>query len=378
MSYLFQNYKRANVEFVKAELNELLDTNGNKYLDFSSDIGVTNLGFHPYVKEQLEKQVAQIWHTPNLYLNTLQEDVAQLLVRQYDYCVYFCNSGAEANEAAIKLARKYTGKQSIICFDQSFHGRTYGAMSATGQGKIKAGFGDVVPHFSYAKFNDINSVKSLITKDTAAIMLELIQGESGIHVAKSSFIKQLSQLCHAHDILLIVDEVQTGIGRTGKCFAFEHYDIEPDIVTSAKGLANGVPVGAMLGKRRLSHVFDYGSHGSTFGGNKLAMTAAKATLEIINKAHFLNHVSKKSEELFFKLNNALVDNPHIIDIRGKGLMIGIETDLDLSQLVVKARERGLIILTAGQNVIRLLPPLTISSQEINRAIRVLRDIFNES
>lgn len=330
MSYLFQNYKRASVEFVKAEGNELIDKNGNKYLDFSSGIGVTNLGFHPYVKEQLQKQVANIWHTPNLYLNTLQEDVAQLLVRQYNYCVYFCNSGAEANEAAIKLARKYTGKQSIISFKQSFHGRTYGAMSATGQSKIKAGFGDVVPHFSYAKFNDINSVKSLITKDTAAIILELIQGESGIHVAKSSFIKQLCQLCNEYNILLIVDEVQTGIGRTGKCFAFEHYDIEPDIVTTAKGLANGVPVGAMLGKTSLSHVFDYGSHGSTFGGNKLAMIAAKATLEIISKEHFLNDVSKKSEELFTKLNKALFDNPHIIDIRGKGLMIGIETDLDLA------------------------------------------------
>lgn len=377
MSYLFQNYKRSNIEFVKAQGNELIDKNGNKYLDFSSGIGVTNLGFHPLLIDALQQQINLIWHTPNLYINTLQEEVAKSLVDDQDYCVYFCNSGAEANEAAIKLARKFTSKQSIICFEQSFHGRTYGAMSATGQSKIKYGFGDGVPHFSFAKFNDIESVKSLISSDTAAIMLELIQGESGIHLAQSTFINQLNQLCKDNNILLIIDEIQTGIGRTGTLFAYEQYGIQPDIITSAKGLANGITCGAMIGHRRLSHAFDYGSHGSTFGGNKLAMTVAKETLSILNDKEFLDQISLKGKILLTKLKKQLNDNTNVIDIRGKGLMIGIETTLNIEQLVNEARRRGLIVLPAGKNVIRLLPPLTITSQQIDKAISILNQIFNK-
>lgn len=208
-------------------------------------------------------------------------------------------------------------------------------------------------------------------------MLELIQGESGIHLAQSTFINQLNQLCKDNNILLIIDEIQTGIGRTGTLFAYEQYGIQPDIITSAKGLANGIPCGAMIGHRRLSHAFDYGSHGSTFGGNKLAMTVAKETLSIVKDKEFLNQISLKGKTLLAKLKKQLNDNPNIIDIRGKGLMIGIETTLNIEQLVNEARRRGLIVLPTGQNVIRLLPPLTITSQQIDKAISILNQIFNK-
>lgn len=288
MTKLFSNYKRAAIDFASAQGNYLTDTTGNTYLDFSSGIGVTNLGYHPYVNQALTEQVGKILHQPNLYHNQLQEDVAGLLIGDKDYLAFFCNSGAEANEAAIKIARKASGKQEIITFQNSFHGRTFGSMSATGQDKIKQGFGEGVPHFSYAIFNDIDSVKALASDETAAIMLELVQGESGVQPADKDFVKALADFCKETGIYLIVDEVQTGLGRTGKLYAYEHYDIEPDIFTLAKGLANGVPVGAMLAKSSLGEAFSYGSHGSTFGGNKLAMAAAKATLEVMLVPGFLD------------------------------------------------------------------------------------------
>ena len=222
MTKLFKNYKRAAIEFIKAEGNYLFDQDGKKYLDFSTGIGVTNLGFHPQVKSALQAQVDKIWHTPNLYQNSLQEEVAEKLIGNKDYLAFFANSGAEANEAAIKIARKSTGKQEIITFENSFHGRTFGAMSATGQDKIKEGFGDCVPHFKYAIFNDLDSVKKLVTSQTAAVMLELIQGESGVQPANPDFVRDLAGYCKKQNILLIVDEVQTGMGRTGKLYSFDY------------------------------------------------------------------------------------------------------------------------------------------------------------
>ena len=216
MTKLFSNYKRATIDFASAQGNYLTDTVGKTYLDFSSGIGVTNLGYHPHVNQALTEQVGKILHQPNLYHNQLQEDVADLLIGDKDYLAFFCNSGAEANEAAIKIARKASGKQEIITFQNSFHGRTFGSMSATGQDKIKQGFGEGVPHFSYAIFNDIDSVKALTSEETAAIMLELVQGESGVQPADKDFVKALSDFCKETGIYLIVDEVQTGIGRTGK------------------------------------------------------------------------------------------------------------------------------------------------------------------
>ena len=377
MTYLFQNYKRASIEFVKAEGSYLIDSEGKAYLDFSSGIGVTNLGFHPQVQQALIQQAGRIWHSPNLYLSSLQEQVAQELAGSYDYLAFFCNSGAEANEAAIKLARKATGKQGIITFQQSFHGRTFGAMAATGQDKIKEGFGDGVPHFSYAVYNDLASVEDLVNQDTAAVMLELVQGESGVRPAEAAFVKDLADFCQQEGLLLIVDEVQTGMGRTGQLYSFEHYGIIPDIVTLAKGLANGLPAGALLGKSRLASALGPGSHGSTFGGNKLAMAAALETLHIMKEADFLEEVRSKSAILLEQLQLAFQDHPKISAVRGLGMMIGIETSASLSRLVEVARQKGLIILTAGENVIRLLPPLTISREEIQQGIAVLKEVFSE-
>ena len=377
MTYLFENYKRAPIEFVKAEGSYLIDSEGKAYLDFSSGIGVTNLGFHPQVQQALLQQAGRIWHSPNLYLSSLQEQVAQELAVSYNYLAFFCNSGAEANEAAIKLARKATGKQGIITFQQSFHGRTFGAMAATGQDKIKKGFGDGVPHFSYAVYNDLASVEKLVNQDTAAVMLELVQGESGVRPAEVTFVKNLADFCRREEILLIVDEVQTGMGRTGQLYSFEHYGIIPDIVTLAKGLANGLPVGALLGKSSLAPAFGPGSHGSTFGGNKLAMAAALETLHIMKEAGFMEEVRSKSAILLEQLQFAFQDHPKISAVRGLGMMIGIETSASLSKIVEAARQKGLIILTAGENVIRLLPPLTISREEIQQGIAVLKEVFYE-
>ena len=377
MTYLFENYKRAPIEFVKAAGSYLIDSEGETYLDFSSGIGVTNLGFQPQVQQALIQQAGRIWHSPNLYLSSLQEQVAQELAGSYDYLAFFCNSGAEANEAAIKLARKATGKQGIITFQQSFHGRTFGAMAATGQDKIKEGFGDGVPHFSYAVYNDLASVEKLISQDTAAVMLELVQGESGVRPAEVTFVKNLADFCQREGILLIVDEVQTGMGRTGQLYSFEHYGIIPDIVTLAKGLANGLPAGALLGKSSLAPAFGPGSHGSTFGGNKLAMAAALETLHIMKEAGFMEEVRSKSAILLEQLQLAFQDHPKISAVRGLGMMIGIETSDSLSKIVEAARQKGLIILTAGENVIRLLPPLTISREEIQQGIAILKEVFSE-
>ena len=377
MTYLFENYKRAPIEFVKAEGSYLIDSEGKTYLDFSSGIGVTNLGFQPQVQQALIQQAGRIWHSPNLYLSSLQEQVAQELAGSYDYLAFFCNSGAEANEAAIKLARKATGKQGIITFQQSFHGRTFGAMAATGQDKIKEGFGDGVPHFSYAVYNDLASVEKLVNQDTAAVMLELVQGESGVRPAEAAFVKDLADFCRREEILLIVDEVQTGMGRTGQLYSFEHYGIIPDIVTLAKGLANGLPSGALLGKSSLAPAFGPGSHGSTFGGNKLAMAAALETLHIMKEAGFLEEVRSKSDILLEQLQLAFQNHPKISAVRGLGMMIGIETSASLSKIVEAARQKGLIILTAGENVIRLLPPLTISREEIQQGIAILKEVFSE-
>ena len=377
MTYLFENYKRAPIEFVKAEGSYLIDNEGKAYLDFSSGIGVTNLGFHPQVQQALIQQAGRIWHSPNLYLSSLQEQVAQELAGSYDYLAFFCNSGAEANEAAMKLARKATGKQGIITFQQSFHGRTFGAMAATGQDKIKEGFGEGVPHFSYAVYNDLASVEKLVNQDTAAVMLELVQGESRVRPAEAAFVKNLADFCQQEGILLIVDEVQTGMGRTGQLYSFEHYGIIPDIVTLAKGLANGLPAGALLGKSSLASALGPGSHGSTFGGNKLAMAAALETLHIMKEAGFLEEVRTKSDILMEQLQLAFQEHPKISAVRGLGMMIGIETSASLSRLVEAARQKGLIILTAGENVIRLLPPLTISREEIQQGIAILKEVFSQ-
>lgn len=375
MTKLFQNYKRESIEFIKAADNYLVDKEGNFYLDFSSGIGVTNLGFHKQVKQAVSEQLEAIWHSPNLYQNSLQEQVADLLIGDEDYLAFFCNSGAESNEAAIKLARKFSGKSDIITFKQSFHGRTFGAMSATGQEKIQLGFGPLVEGFHYAIYNDLESVKQLVTENTAAVMLELVQGEGGVIPADKDFVAELAHYCKEQGLLLIVDEVQTGIGRTGTLFAYQQYGISPDIVTLAKGLANGLPVGAMLGKSALGTAFTYGSHGTTFGGNKLVLSSSKAVLEILTE-DFLAKVRFKASYLQDQLAKQLGNLPTVVTIRGLGLMLGIQVTGDLGTIVTQARKNGLIVLTAGSDVIRLLPPLTITEEEIERAVSILAECLS--
>ncbi|HFI0288550.1 TPA: acetylornithine transaminase [Streptococcus suis] len=375
MTKLFQNYKRESIEFIKAADNYLVDKEGNFYLDFSSGIGVTNLGLHKQVKQAVSEQLEAIWHSPNLYQNSLQEKVADLLIGDEDYLAFFCNSGAESNEAAIKLARKFSGKSDIITFKQSFHGRTFGAMSATGQEKIQLGFGPLVEGFHYAIYNDLESVKQLVTENTAAVMLELVQGEGGVIPAEKDFVAELAHYCKEQGLLLIVDEVQTGIGRTGTLFAYQQYGISPDIITLAKGLANGLPVGAMLGKSALGTAFTYGSHGTTFGGNKLVLSSSKAVLEILTE-DFLAKVRVKASYLQDQLAKQLGNLPTVVAIRGLGLMLGIQVTGDLGTIVTQARKNGLIVLTAGSDVIRLLPPLTITEEEIERAVSILAECLS--
>ncbi|MEB1806217.1 MAG: acetylornithine transaminase [Bacillaceae bacterium] len=377
MSSIFPTYARWDVTVQKAEGAILIDTNEKEYLDFTSGIGVCNLGHnHPVVHQKVKEQLDQVWHVSNLFHIPTQEQAAQMLTDHScgDY-VFFCNSGAEGNEGAIKLARKYTGKWKIISFKQSFHGRTFGSMSATGQEKIHEGYGPLLPQFEYALFNDIESVKSLIDDKVAAVMIEVIQGEGGVHPADPQFMAELQQLCIDHKLLLIVDEVQTGIGRTGKAFAYEHYNLSPDIIVSAKGLGNGFPIGAVIGKEKLKEAFGPGSHGSTYGGNPLATAAACAVMSQVFQPEFLQEVELKGNYFKELLNEKLTSSNFVKEIKGKGLMIGIECDGEVGSLITKMREKGFLALSAGPNVIRLLPPLTVTNEQLEQAATVLAEVL---
>lgn len=373
MSALFPTYSRWNIEVSHAKGTKLYDTDGKEYLDFVSGIAVCNLGHcHPKVTKAVEEQLHKIWHASNLFHVPIQEEVAQLLVQNSagDY-VFFCNSGAEANEAAIKLARKHTQKAKIITFYQSFHGRTFATMAATGQEKIQKGFGPLLEKFEYLPYNDIEALQNADLSDVAAIMLEVIQGEGGVHPATEAFIEKVKEVCEKNDCLLIVDEVQTGIGRTGKPFAHQHFGLEPDIFTTAKGLGNGLPVGAMIGKAHLKEAFGAGSHGSTFGGNPVAMAAAKATLEEIFQPAFLQDVEEKGQFFKEQLQTALASSDRVKEVRGKELILGIECVDAVGDVILQLQKEGLLVLVAGPNVIRLLPPLIVSKEEIEIAVKKL-------
>lgn len=375
MSKLFNNYGRMPFEIVSGTGCRVTDDSGKEYLDFTSGIGAVNVGYgNPSVQEAMVAQSRELWHMPNLYESRLQEEVAELLTVDHDYLAFFCNSGAEANEAAIKLARKATGRSDLITFTDSFHGRTYGGMSATGQAKIHAGFAPLVPGFTYLPYNQLAPLEEALNPQVAAVMLEVIQGEGGVMPAEEEWLKQVAELCQKNGSLLIIDEVQTGMGRTGKLFGFENYGIEPDIITLAKGLGNGFPVGAMLGKPELGEAFGPGSHGSTFGGNKLAMAAAKAVLQQMDH-DFLAQVTKVSQQLFDDL--AEIDSPKVTGIRGKGLMIGIDLvpEVPVGEIMTALRDDGLLTLRAGANVLRLLPPLTVTSEEIAVAVAKIKKVL---
>ncbi|MBS4188858.1 acetylornithine transaminase [Bacillus sp. FJAT-49705] len=375
MSHLFPTYSRWEIEPDFAEGSIIIDKDGKRYIDFTSGIGVCNLGHRPEaVHHAVSKQLIRFWHVSNLFIQEEQEVAAKLLADAAEMeLVFFANSGAEANEAAIKLARKATGRTKIITFHNSFHGRTFAAMSATGQDKIKTGYGPMLETFIYVPYNDIDALKQEVNSETAAIMVEIVQGEGGIHIGEREFLSEVEHLCKEYGALFIIDEIQTGIGRTAKPFAFQHFQLAPDIITSAKGLGNGLPIGAVIGRKELESVFGPGSHGSTFGGNPLSISASIATMETIFCEEFLKQVEHKSQYLLEKLSISLQLIPEILEIRQLGMMIGIETIIDLPTLLKKLREMGLLALPAGNNVVRLLPPLTVVTEEIDEAVNIIQE-----
>jgi acetylornithine/N-succinyldiaminopimelate aminotransferase len=373
MSNLFPTYSRWEVEPDWAEGSYLYGKDGKKYLDFTSGIGVSNLGHRPkVVEEAIEQQLKKFWHVSNLFPVESQEIAAGKLAKAANMdLVFFSNSGAEANEAAIKMARKATGRTKIITFYQSFHGRTFATMSATGQDKIKQGYGPMLETFVYVPYNDLEALKEAISEEVAAVMLEVVQGEGGIYPGSEEFLKGVEETCKQFGSLFIVDEIQTGIGRTGKPFAFQHYGLQPDIVSVAKGLGNGLPIGAIIGKAHLKDVFGPGSHGTTFGGNPIAIAAANATMDTIFDTSFLNDLNEKAD--FFKtiLEENLLEIPIVKEIRGLGFMIGIEVNIPVPAILASMRSNGFIALSAGENVIRLLPPLTASKEELQMALDII-------
>lgn len=374
MSALFPTYARWDIEPETASGTKLVSTNGKEYLDFTSGIGVLNLGHnHEKVKNAVTEQLDKYWHVSNMFQSSVQERTADILADASGLDrVFFANSGAEANEAAIKLARKATGKSKIVTCLQSFHGRTFATMAATGQEKIKTGFGPMLNSFEYVPFNDNEALAAAVDAETAAVMIEIVQGEGGIHVVHQSYLDAIATQCKKHGALLIVDEIQTGIGRTGKPFAFMHFDIQPDIITSAKGLGNGLPIGAMIGKETLAEFFSPGSHGSTFGGNPVSVSAAEAVLKEIFQPVFLQETVEKAEYLASELTKALEDLDEVIEVRGLGMMIGIECKHEVQPYILKLQEMGLLLLSAGPHILRLLPPLTVDKEEIDQAIRSIK------
>lgn len=382
-SALFPTYARFPITLVKGDGSRLWDDQGKEYLDFASGLAVTNLGHAPKkVKKKVIEQLDQLWHVSNLFHIPNQERLAQdLTENSCADAVFFCNSGAEANEAAIKLARRYNSKvlgnerYEIITFEQSFHGRTLATLTATGQDKVKEGFYPLPEGFVHAPFNDVEALEGYVTAKTCAIMLEMIQGEGGVNPADPAFVQEIVHLCEKHDLLLIVDEIQTGMGRTGKLFAYEHYGIEPDIFTLAKGLGSGFPIGAMLGKAKLVEAFSAGSHGCTFGGGPVATAAAIATLEIMLEEKLPKRSAKMGEYAVEKLTAELQGNAFVKQIRGLGLMIGIECIQPVADIVKEIHKEGLLVISAGPNVIRIVPNLLVTKEDLDKGIKLISSVL---
>lgn len=378
-SSLMQTYNRFPITVAKGKGSYVWDTDGSRFLDFTAGIATCNLGHVPQaVKEAVSSQLETLWHCSNLYHIDAQEQLAALLT-EYSCLdqVFFCNSGAEANEAAIKLVRLFsTERVNIVTFRQSFHGRTMATLSATGQGEIQTGFAPLLEGFTYFPYNDRASLARLKVEQPAAVMLELVQGEGGVIPAEQDWIDELVQICTDLQILLVIDEVQTGMGRTGSLFAYQQYGLEPDIITLAKGLGSGFPIGAMLAKKGIAQAFQPGSHGSTFGGNPLAATAGLATVSELIHSPVIQNGAEKSMLLITYLKQLKQEFPQIKTIRGRGLLIGMEVaDVPAGEIVQAAIQEKLLILTAGPSVIRLLPPLTITEDDILLFIKKFRSVL---
>lgn len=383
--YIMNTYKRLPLFIVKGRGNRVYDADGKEYLDFVSGLAVNNIGHcNPRVTVAFQKQAQRLVHTSNLFYTEPQVKLAKLLVENsFADKVFFCNSGAEANEAAIKLIRKYssekeTGRYEIITALDSFHGRTMATLTATGQDKFHKGFEPLVPGFSYVPFNDIAAVEKAINDKTAAVMIEPIQGEGGVNIPDRDYLKRLREICDLNGILLVLDEVQTGIGRTGKLFAYQHTGIEPDIMTLAKGLGGGLPIGAMLAKDHVASAFTPGTHASTFGGTPLVCSAAVEVMKILTEDEIiLDNCRRMGSYLVDELNNLKLKYPDMIkDVRGKGLLIGMELNIAGEDVVRECLKKGVIINCTMERVLRFLPPLDISQPDIDKVIETLTGVFN--
>lgn len=384
MSYLMSNYAPLEVTFVKGKGCYLTDTKGEQYLDALSGVGVVGLGHcHQDITHAIQTQAGQLLHTSNWYRIQHQETLAKKLCQLANMdTVFFGNSGAEANEAAIKIARlhghaNHIDNPIILTANQSFHGRTMATLSATGNAKVQNGFAPLVSEFIHVDFDDIDAIKAHANNaNVVAVMLEPIQGESGVIIPANDYLNQVQAICQTNDWLLILDEVQTGIGRTGKLFAYEYNSITPDILTLAKGLGNGMPIGACLAKGKAGRLFQPGSHGSTFGGNPLACKTALTVLEVIEKDDILNNAIQMGEYLLSSFKSKLENSSKVLEIRAKGLMLAIELNQDCSSLLNAALDKKLLLNITGQSI-RLLPPLIINKAEADTIINTVCALIDD-
>jgi len=382
--YVMPTYTQLPYVLIKGKGAKVWDSEGKEYLDFFPGWAVSGLGHcHPKVVSAIKKQAAKIIHVSNNYYNELQGQLAKLIVQNsFEGKVFFSNSGAEANEGAIKLARKYgspTKRYEIITMDKSFHGRTMACISATGQDKVKIGFEPLLDGFKKVPFNDLSAVREAITGKTIAIMLEPVQGEGGINVADKDYCLGLRKLCDEKDCLLIFDEVQTCMGRTGEIFCFKHFGIEPDCMTLAKSLGSGVPIGAVVASKKVCDVLGPGSHASTFGGNPLVCSAAIATFETIKSEGLLENVSAQSEFLLTRLNRLRRKHKSVIKgVRGLGIMVGLELHCEGNDIVDKCRDKGLLINCTQKTILRIMPPLPVKKGQISKAVHILDEVLKES
>lgn len=377
--YILPTYTKTPLIFVKGKGSRLWDIDSREFLDFFPGWGVGNLGHcHPKVMQAVRDQVSKLVFIPNNYYHIPQAKLAKELVNSLGYPakVFFCNSGAEANEGAIKLSRKFgQGRYEVITFENSFHGRTLAALAATGQKKYQAGFDPLPQGFKIVKFNDLSAVKSALTDKSVAILLELIQGEGGVNLADKDFILGLRKICDERKMLLIFDEVQTGIGRTAELFCYKHYGVTPDVMTLAKALGGGLPIGAMVVKSEISDILGPGMHASTFGGGPVICRAALAVLKTIRKEKLLAKAKRSGEYLFAKLAQLKNKYPVIKDLRGKGLMVGVELEIEGKTVVQKCLENNLLINCTHDKVLRLMPALNVTKKEIDKAVAILDKVL---
>ncbi len=385
MSSLAKNYKRRNLSFYKGRGSFLYTRNGTKFLDFVQGIAVNSLGHtNPNLVKSINKQSKKLWHVSNSFKIPEGEELAKKLTKKtFADSVIFQNSGAEATEAAIKVARRYfysigqPKKNRILCIKNSFHGRTIAAINASGSKKMVEGFGPKVAGFDHFKFGNHKELKKKITSKTAAIMIEPIMGEGGIKVIPTWCLKEIRKICDKKKILLILDEVQCGIGRSGKFFSYEYANIKPDIVPIAKGIGGGFPIGAVLMTKKVSKAMVPGTHGSTFGGNPLAMSVGNAVMDEIFKKGFLSRVQSNSKYFISELNKIKSKFPKIIkEVRGKGLILGIQLHHDQTKFIEDLLKNKLLTIRAGENVIRILPPLNVNKKEIDMALKIINKVCN--